>query len=289
MKVAVIGCGAIGLNYGLRLLESAIFGNKNVEVFLILRRDFSLVCEEGILAEFVEESRMFTASTLDGNVFNCTSNLARHKGHMDWVIVCCKSYSINEDLRQSLLPLNAPNTKFLVIMNGIGVEDTFIEWFGSDKVYGALSFIACNRGPNPPLHNGPLILHVYSDYSLEIGHAADNPDKLKLALDLFSQTSIESKVSLTYNLVKSRWTKLCWNLAFAGISVAMGGLTTDVICSDPSLRLLANNILADAVRVGNADILRQHKQRHSNNDEIPICTDILDEKTIKGKNCFIAN
>jgi 2-dehydropantoate 2-reductase len=173
-------------------------------------------------------------------------------------------------------------TNVLVIMNGLGVEQCFVEWFGTERVYGGLSLIACNRGPNPPLAPGPLVVSVYLDLKLEISHITDNVDKTKLAIDLFKRTALRDTVSLSTNLLRARWDKLTWNLTYAGISVAMGGLTCDVIVRDPSLRLLANNVILDTIRVANADIRRQHRARHGEEAEVPPA-DLLNPETILGK------
>jgi ketopantoate reductase len=91
------------------------------------------------------------------------------------------------------------------------------------------------------------------------------------------------------NLLRSRWDKLCWNLTFAGIGVAMGGLTCDVIVNDPSLRKLADGLISDIIRVANADILRQHRARHSGSIadmyETP-CLDFIDETAVVGELLF---
>jgi 2-dehydropantoate 2-reductase len=285
--VAIIGCGALGLNYGTRLLEAQIYHNEDLDVSLVLRRDFDLVQAEGIAVEYgkaTESKRRleFSAAQLAGKIFRSTSELAYSKGRMDWVIVCCKSYSIDDALRDSLLPLVGDTTKVLVIMNGLGVEKCFIDWFGAERVYGGLSLIACNRGPNPPLSPGPLVVNVYLDLKLEISHVTDNVEKTKLAIDLFKRTALRDTVSLSTNLLRARWDKLTWNLTYAGISVAMGGLTCDVIVRDPSLRLLANNVICDTIRVANADVRRQHQERHGEGAEVP-AADLLSQETILGK------
>lgn len=289
-KVAVIGCGALGLNYATRLLEAQLLRNKPLDVSLVLRRDYDLISSKGLRVEYGkvnEEKRTldFSPDILKGTLFSTTSDLEKMKGKMDWVIFCCKSYSIDDNLRETIAPLVGDNSKLMVIMNGLGVEDPFIEWFGVERVYGALSLIACNRGPNPPLNDGPLVVNVYLDLKLEVAHVSDDVRKSQAAIDLFNMTSLHDLVVLSKNLIRSRWDKLCWNLTFAGIGVAMGGLTCDVIVNDPSLRRLANDVIKDVIRVANADILRQHRTRHIRVDQeekLP-CLDLIDEETVLGK------
>jgi 2-dehydropantoate 2-reductase len=301
-KTSIIGCGAVGLNYATRLLEAQIYHDQPLEVSLVLRRYYELVSTEGLVVEYGKATEQktylqFSSSQLAGKLFRSTTELHDAKGAMDWVIVCCKSYSIDQSLHESLKPIVGENTKIMVIMNGLGVEEKFVEWFGPERVYGALTRVACNRGPNPPVEPGPLVVNVYLDLELEVAHITDDASKTQLVIDLFKHTAINNIVKPTSNLLRARWAKLCWNLAFAGIGVAMGGLTCDVIVHDPSLRELANNLICDVIRVANADILRQHTERHSNGQHgsdggagssctetaLPPCPDLLKEKDIIGK------
>lgn len=319
-KVAVVGCGALGLNYGTRLLEAQIYNGEQLNVSLVLRRDYDLVSRQGLAVEYgkasdTKKTLLFPPYELSGKLFRSTHDLFDEKGTMDWVLVCCKSYSIDESLHQSLVSLVGDHTKVIVIMNGLGVEEKFVEWFGTERVFGALSLIACNRGPNPPLQpDGPLVVNVYLDLKLEIAHMTDDPTKTQLAVALFQRTALRELVSLSTNLLRARWDKLCWNLTYAGIGVAMGGLTCDVIVHDASLRELATNVICDVIRVANADIRRQHRERHfgtlrtssggdhthatpqasssssssstvieERTEGLPPCTDLLNEQVILGK------
>jgi 2-dehydropantoate 2-reductase len=274
-KIAVVGCGAVGLNYGTRLLESELFAGgakvqQSIDVSLVVRRDYKLLTSHGVrvkygrsgCSELETSDLLLSGENLRGKVYPTTQALFSCKGCMTWIIVCCKSYSICSQFLESLECIADDSTKFLIIMNGLDVESSFVEWFGAGRVFGGLAKIACNRGPNPPqLEPGPLVLQCFADISLEIGHVLNDELLLCEARQLFANTAISSIVQVTSNLLRSRWDKLCWNITFTGISVAMGGLTCDVIVGDASLRMLAARVIADVVRVANADLRRQHQQR----------------------------
>jgi len=292
-KIAVVGCGAVGLNYGTRLLESELLAGgadivqPAIDVSLVVRRDLELLISHGVRVKYGHpgssgEARdlLLSGKDLRGKIYPTTQALSTSKGCMSWIIVCCKSYSICDQLMESLKCIADESTKFLIIMNGLNVESSFVEWFGAGRVFGGLSKIACNRGPNPPLEPGPLVLECFADISLEIGHVLDDEQLLSDARQLFANTAISSIVQVTNNLLRSRWSKLCWNLTFTGISVAMGGLTCDVIVEDASLRVLAARVIADVVRVANADLRRQHQ--HRSQTSAP-CSDLLPEAETIGK------
>mmetsp|Transcript_4252 Transcript_4252/g.6833 ORF Transcript_4252/g.6833 Transcript_4252/m.6833 type:complete len:470 (-) Transcript_4252:508-1917(-) len=303
-KIAVVGCGALGLNYGTRLLEAQLCSEEHIDISLVLRRDYELVKEGGILVEYgptstnsatkeANSTLYFSAVDLQNSIFNSTQAVAVRKGTMDWVLVCCKSYSIDNSLYESLAVLDGPGTKYLIIMNGLGIEDAFVEWFGEERVLGGLSHIAANRGPNPPIQDKdgnyvsatmnigsslklPLKLNVYLDLVLEIGHVQDKMVPVHEALSLFANTAIRDNVHGVSNLLQARWKKLCWNLTYAGMSVAMGGLTCDVIMETPSLRLLSENVMRDVISVANADIQRQFMQRRQLLVPLPVPVDKVD-------------
>ena len=71
-------------------------------------------------------------------------------------------------------------------------------------------------------------------------------------LDLWGPTIIEHLYEP--DLVRGRWSKMCWNLPYNGISVAMGGITVDKIVSDPGLRRLADLVMDETIAAGNADL-----------------------------------
>jgi len=53
---------------------------------------------------------------------------------------------------------------------------------------------------------------------------------------------------------------MLWNLPFNGISVAMGGITVDIIMNDPSLRQLASEIMDETIAIANKDLEKKYGQ-----------------------------
>ena len=48
------------------------------------------------------------------------------------------------------------------------------------------------------------------------------------------------------------WKKLCWNVPFNGLSIAAGGVTTDRIVGDPSLRSRARRLMDEVAAAASA-------------------------------------
>jgi 2-dehydropantoate 2-reductase len=54
------------------------------------------------------------------------------------------------------------------------------------------------------------------------------------------------------NLEKSQWEKLVWNIPFNGLSVAEGGVTTDVLLGDPATEAEMRGLMTEVVTAANA-------------------------------------
>jgi len=229
-RVVIVGSGAVGSYYGARLAQAGH------EVHFVMRRDLEAVRERGL-----------TIHSKDGD-FHLAAPLvhrtAQEVGPVDWVLCALKSTAI-EEARELIAPCLGPNTRILLLMNGLGLEETVGEWFGPKRVFGGLAFTCINRG-DPGVVN-----HI--DYgAVTIGHHLDDPAALNAALALWEGARVE--VIRAPSLLLARWRKLLWNVPYNGLAVAAGGVTTDVIMGDPDLRAAAAATMREVVAAGNADL-----------------------------------
>jgi 2-dehydropantoate 2-reductase len=171
-------------------------------------------------------------------------------GPVDWVICALKATSIG-DAQKLVQPCMGPHTRILVLMNGLGLEDDFARWFGAERIFGGLAFTCINRGK-------PGHVHHLAYGQVTIGHFQDSPSELTAAMALWSQSKVQ--VIEAPSLLRARWEKLCWNIPFAGLCVAAGGITTDRILDDPGLRGAAAKLMEEVIASGNAD-LKRHAER----------------------------
>jgi 2-dehydropantoate 2-reductase len=229
-SIAVVGAGAVGSYYGARLAEAGH------AVTFLLRRDYDAVASGGLRVE-----------SIDGDFAIETPSIARSSdeiGPVDRVICALKATAI-EAARELVAPCVGESTRVLVLMNGLGVEDRFAEWFGGHRIFGGLAFTCINRGEPGWVHHldyGPVTL----------GHYLDDVDELDVAMGLWAGAHVE--VSTTPSLLAARWRKLCWNIPFNGLAVTAGGITTDRITTDPELREAAIASMREVVAAGNADL-----------------------------------
>jgi len=254
-NVVVLGTGALGLYYGGRLLEHELTNSIPHVNVKFIGRNYHKICNDlGYSIKSIDGNISFLPNQVKGKFYNNSITLIDNR--IDWIIVTIKSYAITNSIREILDPLvsSNPYIRIILIINGYGVDRLFKEWYGADKVFVTLAFTCINRIFNKDNSNNitsVLIDHIAVGHLL-IGHCTNDPNELIKVKELFSNSKI--RVETTDSLIKSIWSKLCWNIPFSGLSVAMGAITTDVIAKDMHLRSLATNIMEEVIELANDDI-----------------------------------
>lgn len=232
-RIAILGAGSLGLYYGGRF---ALAGN---EVHFVARSDHATIKSSGIvLREGTEETRIFPVHV---------HTAPEQVGPVDLVVIALKT-SANAELARLLRPLVHAHTAVVTLQNGLGNEDLIARLISPDNVYGGLCFIATMRtarGEVRCFQRGTIILGAYRRPADARAHAIG---------ELYRRAGIDSQV--VDGLEEARWRKLVWNIPFNGLSIAAGGVSTDVICASPTLtaevRALMDEIRAAAAALGHS-------------------------------------
>lgn len=246
--IAIVGTGAVGGYYGARLWEAGY----NVKFHM-----------RGIQFQAAKKSGLQITS-VDGDIHIPSKVLQAYEqthemGQVDWVIVALKSTSLYE-IPPLIRPLLHTNTRVLNIMNGL-IEEDFLQAFMGDSthltscaaVYGGMALLCSNRVAPA------CIEHSYAG-QLSAGIAASSTGTSSVEHQLaFHQLWKPTKVHTTWeeSLLRGRWKKNIWNLPFNGISVAMGGITIDVVVNDPGLRKLALTVMDETISIANAHLVEK--------------------------------
>ena len=251
-RIAVIGSGAVGGYYGARLAQAGH------DVHFLARRDYHAVKASGLTVLSADGDFTLPHPGVAGN--------SSEIGPVDWVICALKSTSISE-AQELVRPCVADHSRVLVLMNGLGLEDSFAQWFGGRRIFGGMAFTCINRGK-------PGVIHHLAYGTVTIGHYDDDPAELEKALQLWHGARVE--VLTASSLLRARWEKLCWNIPFSGLCVAAGGITTDIILGDGGLREAALGLMEEVIAAGNADL-----GAHSSGERIdrPAMIDSMFKKT----------
>jgi len=203
MKIAVVGCGALGCFYGARLCQAG------QDVHLLLRSDYEMVRDEGL--------RIRSA---DGElrVHPYAHNAPEGIDKCDLVVVGLKT-TANDRFAELIAPLLDVGTAILCLQNGLGNCEQLAELFGPERVLGGLCFVCLNR-------TAPGLVHHIAFGKVVLGELGRPPaERTHEIAGLFKNANVPCEVS--GNLEKSQWEKLVWNIPFNGLGVAgAAGLQT---------------------------------------------------------------
>jgi 2-dehydropantoate 2-reductase len=229
-SIAVIGAGAVGCYYG------AMLARAGHDVRFLMRRDLAAVRAHGLdIRSYAGDFRLKKVAA-----FATPEEI----GPVDWVICSLKATAL-EDAPALIRPCLGPETRLVAIMNGLGVEDSLAASFPRERIFGVMAFVCINRG------DGGVVHHLRYG-RLTIGHAGDDPAETARLGQLLVSGGLD--VVVAPDLRWARWEKLCWNIPFNGLSVAAGGVGTELITADPLLRAMAGRAMHEVVAVGNADL-----------------------------------
>ncbi len=247
MKIAVVGCGALGSFYGAKLIRAG------QDVHFLLRSDYDAVRRRGVFIQSPE-----------GN-FNVRPHCARTPediGPSDLILIGLKT-TANDQFPKLLPPLVGSNTAILTLQNGLGNEAQLAKLFPIEQILGGLCFVCLNRiepGVIRHLDHGRVILGEYNRWP--------EPRTHDIAA-LFRDAGIPCKV--TDNLAQAHWEKLVWNIPFNGLGVASAAgydaiagndstgkfvvgpcLTTDQLLADSRWEKLVRELMLEVIRSANA-------------------------------------
>ena len=195
-KIAIVGCGAVGIYYGGKLCQAG----RNVH--FLLRSDYEVVREHGVQIQ-----------SLNGD-FHVRPAAAQSPGEIgpcDLVIVALKS-TANHCLGELLTPLVRKHTALLTLQNGLGNETELAELFPTQPIFGGMCFVCLNR-------IAPGVVQHLAHGKVVMARHGGSPDELTAEIaDLIRSTGIPVDVST--DLEKAHWEKLVWNIPFNGLGVA---------------------------------------------------------------------
>jgi 2-dehydropantoate 2-reductase len=249
MKIAVVGCGAVGSYYGAKLCRT---GN---DVHFLLRSDYEVVRRSGV-----------SILSPEGD-FNARPRCAKSPeeiGESELVLIGLKT-TANSEFPRLLPALVGPTTAVVTLQNGLGNEAALARLFPPAQILGGLCFICLNRiEPGVVRHtdHGMVVLGEFQ--------GGPEPRTHQLAA-AFCDAGVNCKV--TDNLARAHWEKLVWNVPFNGLGVAGtagydafgnppsavssqravgAGLATDRLLADPRWEKRVRELMLEVIRTANA-------------------------------------
>ena len=229
--MAIVGSGAVGLYFGGRLAAAG------EDVKFLVRSDFEAIFRDGLKVESAHGD--FELPQVQA--YQTTAEI----GPVDLVIVAWKA-TANSQLAAVLTPLLHPQTQVLTLQNGLGNCELLADIVGPERVLGGLCFVCINRiSPGRISHSAGGRMTIGEWRPNGMGRAVELEKRFKTA---------RIQAVAVDDLEKSQWEKLVWNIPFNGLSVAEGGVTTDVLLAsqetENELRALMNEVIAAARALG---------------------------------------
>lgn len=228
-SVAVVGSGAIGLYYGGRLAAAG------VDVRFLLRADFAAISRAGLKVASVHGD--FDVPQVQA--FRTAAEI----GPVDLVIVAWKA-TANPLLGNVLPPLLHGATQVLTLQNGLGNCEEIAALTGSARVLGGLCFVCINR-------LAPGSVHHSAGARVDIGEWRPGVPGRALEIARCFKGAGVPAVAVA-NLEQAQWEKLVWNIPFNGLSVAEGGVTTDVLLASAATEQEIRALMAEVIAAGRA-------------------------------------
>ena len=230
-STAIVGSGAIGIYYGARLAAAGEY------VRFLVRSDAEAVRSHGLHLE-----------SIDGDLHLATARCAETSeeiGPVDLVVVAWKT-TANRHLEKTLRPLMHGHTQVLTLQNGLGNCEAIARIAGPRNVLGGLCFVCLNRiAPGRVRHtaSGKVIIGEW------------RPDARQRAATIAARwKTADIRASSTDDLEYAQWEKLVWNIPFNGLSIAEGGITTDILLANPrtcgDIRTISHEVVAAARALG---------------------------------------
>jgi 2-dehydropantoate 2-reductase len=249
MKIAVVGCGAVGSYYG------AMLGRAGREVHFLLRSDFEAVRQKGV-----------TIRSPAGN-FTIHPQCAKTPeaiGLSDLVLIGLKT-TANDQFPKLLPPLVGPQTAVATLQNGLGNTEQLARLFSPEQILSGLCFVCLNRVEPGVIHHLEYGMIMLGEFQCRAG-----PRTHGLAA-MFHDAGVPCKV--TDNLARAQWEKLVWNIPFNGLGVAGAAgydalaqlpsanshlpsvgpvLTTDKLLADPRWEKLLRDLMLEVIAAAGA-------------------------------------
>jgi 2-dehydropantoate 2-reductase len=196
MRIAVVGCGAVGSFYGAKLARAGH------EVHFLLRSDYETVRRQGVLVRSPDGDFEVQPRCAQG---------PKEIGPAELVLIGLKT-TANDQFAKLLPPLAGPATVVVTLQNGLGNEEQLAPFFPAEQIMGGLCFVCLNRV-------APGVIQHLGYGQVVLGEFQRPPDRRTHDLAAcFREAGVPCAV--TENLERAHWEKLVWNIPFNGLGVA---------------------------------------------------------------------
>ena len=228
MKIAIVGCGAMGSVYAARLADTN-------DVLAIARWQ-----------EHVDQIQRH-GLRLEGPAFDRTVSMRASSvvptEAMDLVILAVKAAQV-EKAAEDALPLLAAHTVVLTIQNGLGAADVVARIVGAERLAVGIAsgFGASLKGPGHAHHNAMRAMRFGAYGGLDSA-------RLEAVAQVWRAAGFDAQA--VTDIAAMQWEKLICNVAYSA-PCALTGLTVGEAMDDPEIGPITRAAATEAWNVARA-------------------------------------
>ncbi len=229
MKILIMGTGAVGGYFGARLAKAG-----NNVIFVARGKHLDAIREKGLRVDSPDGDLLLKVRALEDPA---------EAGFVDLVFLAVKNYQLALALGQ-LTPCVGRETMILTVQNGVSAEELAIESFGKGRVLGGVAYIGSRvEGP------GHIVHSTLGRIALGELHDGTSP-RLRELEKMFFEARIP--VTLSDDIMVTKWRKLVWNTAFNAVSV-LTRMKTRAMAESVALRPVLINLMEEVIAVARAE------------------------------------
>ncbi len=210
MRILILGAGALGGYYGLRLAEAGAEPR-----FLVRPGRARQLAEQGLRVQS-------GGALLQRPVHTVLS--AAEAGPADLILLTCKAYDLPAAL-EAIAPAMAPHSLVLPLLNGLAHLDALDACFGAARVLGGVAYIAATLGADG------LIRHTSPADTLVFGaRDGSRPAAMTALAEAFAASPVAARLS--DDILQELWEKWCMLAAGAALCCLMRGTVGEVMATN---------------------------------------------------------
>jgi 2-dehydropantoate 2-reductase len=231
MRIAVMGAGGIGGNFGARLAAAG--------------EDVALIARGAHLAAIRERGlRALSATVGDVHVRpRIATDVPGEVGPVDVVLLTTKLYDL-EAAAASCKPLLAPDTPVISLLNGVDSEDRMIPILGPEHVVGGVSYVTAH------IVEPGVVQHVSGQQRMAFGELDGGRSA---RLDAFDAVARAAGIETIYSedIRQEIWRKFALLAGLSGVTAVARAPLGDVR-ADPELKQLMDDAIEEVLTVARA-------------------------------------
>ncbi|MBI3803460.1 MAG: ketopantoate reductase family protein [Nitrospirae bacterium] len=218
-KILIVGAGAVGGYFGALLCRSGAD-----VTFLVRPQTFQAIQKKGL------QIKSFSGD------FTVHPTLVQKRSEMqsaDLIIMAVKAYDLLPVLEE-IAPLVERGATLLTLQNGVDSEERIFDFYKKECFVAGVAYITSRLA-------APGVVEHFRRGIISVGErSGEKSERAAQIHQLLSDAGIQC--TLTGQIMKAKWEKLCWNATFNPLSVILDHPISLILDSPPLLEIVRQAI-----------------------------------------------